>query len=64
MNTIKLKKQIQLLAKLDTWDELVPHLINMGFTPQKVVPTGSGVFFTLYCDQKDEKELEEFVSHF
>ena len=52
------------MGHLESADELINHLIKMGHPPQNIVWTGVGVFFTLYCEQKEEKELEEFVSHF
>ena len=64
MGAIKLKKRIQLMGHLHSADDLIQHLIMMGHPPQNIVWTGVGIFFNIYCVEKEEKELEEFVSHF
>jgi hypothetical protein len=64
MKVKKLKKRIQLMGHLHSADDLIQHLIKMGFPPQNIVYTGVGIFFTLYCESKEEKDLEKFVSYF
>lgn len=57
-------RQIQLMGNLHNANDLVQILIQMGHPPQNIVWTGYGMFFTIYCEEKEKKDLEEFVSHF
>ncbi len=52
------------MGHLRNADDLIQHLIQMGFPPQNIVWTGFGIFFAIYCEEKEEKDLEEFVSNF
>lgn len=57
-------KAIELMGNLKSSDQLIQKLIQKGYPPQNIVWTGYGIFFTVYCEEKEQKDLEEFVSQF
>jgi len=64
MKTTTQQKRAQFMTRRHSVNELFNHLLKMGFPPKNVVYTGYGIFFTLYCDESDRKELNEFVGKF
>ena len=54
----------QFVANVHTADNLFKNLISLGYPPEDIVYTGSGVFFTLICEKKHIESLQTFIEEF